>query len=231
MAAGRVLIIQNDATENLGLYESFLRERAQVDVIRAYAGEAFPGTEKYSAFIVGPTPIPANDVQKHPFLVKEWEYFSRVIGSGKPTLGVCCGGQILARLLGGEVVKSPRKEVGGYIVKLTDAGVADPLFKRFPASVPVFHWHSDMFKVPPGGRLLARGDPCPIQAYAWRNVRGVIFHLEIDHHEAERWASAYPDELEAVGKTKAQVLEECITREEEMRRLAGILIDNFLALS
>lgn len=230
MAAGRVLIIQNDPTENLGLYEKLLREKAQVDVVHAYRGESFPGTERYSAFIVGPTPIPANDVQKHPFLVKEWEYLSRVIGSGKPTLGVCCGGQILARLLGGEVVKSPRKEVGGYTVTLTDAGIADPLFKGFPTSVPVFHWHGDMFKVPPGGRLLARGDPCPIQAYSWRNIRGVIFHLEIDHNEAERWASAYPDELEFVGKTKTQVLDECVAREAEMRRLAGLLIDNFLAL-
>jgi GMP synthase-like glutamine amidotransferase len=87
-----------------------------------------------------------------------------------------------------------------------------------------------MFKVPPGGRLLARGDPCPIQAYSWRNIRGVIFHLEIDHNEAERWASAYPDELEFVGKTKTQVLDECVAREAEMRRLAGLLIDNFLAL-
>jgi GMP synthase (glutamine-hydrolysing) len=233
MASGRVLIIQNDATENLGLYEEFLRESVGVDVVHAYsmgAGDSFPGTEKHSAFIVGPTPISANDVQMHPFLVKEWEYLSRVIGSGKPMLGVCCGGQILTRLLGAEVVKSPRKEVGGYTITLTDSGLNDPLLRGFPREVPVFHWHSDMFNVPTGGRLLARGDPCPIQAYAWRNVRGVIFHLEIDHLEAERWASAYPAELEAVGKTRAQVIEECRVREADMRRLAERLVDNFLSL-
>jgi GMP synthase (glutamine-hydrolysing) len=232
MASGRVLIIQNDVTENLGLYEKLLRERVEVDVVHAYTMKAdFPGTEGYSAFIVGPTPISANDVQRHQFLVKEWEYLSRVVGSGKPVLGVCCGGQMLARLLGADVVRSPRKEVGGYTVTLTDAGSVDPLFRGFPRDVPVFHWHGDMFKVPPGGRLLARGDPCPIQAYAWKNVRGVIFHLEIDHREAERWASAYPSELEIVGKTKAQVIEECQDREPEMKRLAGVLVDNFLALS
>ncbi len=233
MEPSRVLIIQNDATENLGLYEEFLRERADVDLVHAYsmAAEAFPGTEKYSAFVVGPTPISANDVNKHRFLTKEWEYLSRVMGSGKPVLGVCCGGQILARLLGAEVVRSPRKEVGGYTVTLTDDGIADPLFNGFPREVPVFHWHSDMFKVPLGGRLLARGDPCPIQAYAWRNVRGIIFHLEINHIEAERWASAYPEELVAVGKTREQVLNECREREPEMRRLADLLIENFLSLT
>ena len=40
----RVLIIQNDTTENLGLYEEFLRERTEVDVVHAYSmdKEAFP---------------------------------------------------------------------------------------------------------------------------------------------------------------------------------------------
>jgi GMP synthase (glutamine-hydrolysing) len=233
MASGRVLIIQNDATENLGLYEEFLRELVEVDVIHAYSmkiSKPFPGTDRYSAFIVGPTPISANDVQKHTFLVKEWEYLSRVVGSGKPVLGVCCGGQILACLIGAQVVRSPRKEVGGYTITLTEAGSADPLFRGFPKAVPVFHWHSDMFKIPPGGQLLARGDPCPIQAYGWKNVKGVIFHLEIDHREANRWASAYPAELEAVGKTAAQVVEECTVREAEMRRLAGKLVYNFLSI-
>ena len=233
MRPGRILIIQNDATENLGLYEEFLRERADVDVIHAYsmgAGEVLPRTEEYTAFVVGPTPISANDVDKYQFLTLEWEYLSRIVASGKPILGVCCGGQILARLLGAEVVKSPGKEVGGYTVSLTDDGLADPLFRGFPRDVPVFHWHSDMFRVPPGGKLLARGDPCPIQAYSWRSVRGLIFHLEINHVEAERWASAYSEELDAVGKTLEQVLRECMEREPEMRLQAKRLIENFLNL-
>jgi hypothetical protein len=35
-------------------------------------------------------------------------------------------------------------------------------------------------------------------------------------------------ELEAVGKTRKQVVEECREREPEMRGLAKLLIDNFL---
>ena len=234
MSPGRVLIIQNDATENLGLYETFLREHVDVDVVHAYlrrASELFPETEGYSAFLVGPTPISANDISKYQFLTREWEYLSRMIGSGKPILGICCGGQILARLLGAEVVRSPGKEVGGYTVTLTDDGLSDPLFHGFPRDVPVFHWHSDMFRVPPGGKLLTRGDLCPIQAYAWRNVRGLIFHLEINHIEAGRWASAYPEELYAIGKTREQVLGECLEREPQMRQLAEKLVENFLNLS
>jgi GMP synthase-like glutamine amidotransferase len=74
------------------------------------------------------------------------------------------------------------------------------------------------------------GEPCPIQAFGLGNVRGVIFHLEIDRREAGRWARAYPAELEAVGKTREKVLEECREREPEMRELAYLLMENFLGL-
>jgi GMP synthase (glutamine-hydrolysing) len=190
--------------------------------------DVFPPAEFYDAFIIGPTPISANDVDDHDFLRREWEFLGALIESGKPVLGVCCGGQMLARRLGAEVVRSPEKEVGGYEVRLTEEGLEDPLFAGFPEEFPVFHWHSDMFEVPPGGSLLAVGEPCPIQAFGWGNVRGVIFHLEIDSREASRWARAYHAELEAVGKTREQVLKECREREPEMRELAYLLMENFL---
>ena len=135
---------------------------------------------------------------------------------------------MLAKLLGGEVVKSPNKEIGGYTVKLTEEGVADPLYHGFPAEFPVFHWHSDMFTVPPGGQLLATGDPCPVQSYRKGNVWGVIFHLEITSRDAERWANTYPDEPKAIGKTREQVLAECRETEDDMSKLAERLMRNFL---
>ena len=137
---------------------------------------------------------------------------------------------MLARHLGGKVVKSPKREVGGYEVRLTEVGEADSIFAGFPREFPVFHWHAEMFQVPPEGSLLVMGDPCPIQAFGWGNIRGVIFHLEITSDDAARWANAYPKELEAVGKTRDRVVEECREREPEMRRLASLLIDNFLVM-
>jgi len=231
----RVLIVQNDETENLGLYEEYLKEKAvEHKILHAYNLEpedSFPPVAEFDAFIIGPTPISANSVDEHPFLRKEWEHLGEIIESGKPCLGVCCGGQMLARRLGAEVKRSPEKEIGGYEVGLAEDGASDPLFKDFPKKFPVFQWHSDMFEIPPGGRLLVEGDPCPIQAFGWGKVRGVIFHLEIDRHEAARWADAYPSELDAVGKTREQVVDECREREPEMRELSSLLMYNFLNLS
>ena len=230
----RVLIVQNDETESLGLYEEFLSEEGiDLQVLHAYGFEPdapFPLVDDFDAFIIGPTPISANDVESHDFLRKEWSFLGEVVESRRPTLGVCCGGQMLARRLGAKVTRSPEREVGGYEVRLTEVGEVDPLFAGFPEEFPVFHWHAEMFQVPPGGSILVRGVPCPIQAYGWGNIRGVIFHLEVTSADAARWADAYPMELEAVGKSREQVVKECREREPEMRGLARLLIDNFLNL-
>jgi GMP synthase-like glutamine amidotransferase len=136
---------------------------------------------------------------------------------------------MLAKLLEGRVLKSPIKEIGGYMITLTEQGVSDPLFHGFQREFPVFHWHSEVFTVPPGGELLATGNPCPVQAYRKDNVWGVIFHLEITSRDAQRWADAYPDEPRHIGTTREQVLEECRDYEDEMILLAHRLMENFLS--
>ncbi len=228
----KALIIQNDPVEGLGLYETLLRDEGEVDVVHAYLqGASVPPASGYDLIVVGPTPIPANEAEAYPFLARELHNLSAAISSGMPVLGVCCGGQLLSRLLGGQVVRCPKMEVGGYQLELTDAGKRDPIFVGFPNRFPVFHWHRDMFTVPPDGEELATGNPCPVQAFAKGQVRGVVFHLEIDHLDAARWADAYPGELTLVGKTKAQVVEECRSSESEMGRLAERLVRNLVDLA
>jgi GMP synthase (glutamine-hydrolysing) len=225
-----VLILQNDAVEALGWYETYLKEKdIPHHVLHAYQDDAvFPSVAAYDAFIVGPTPLSANAVDAHAFLVKEWTYLGEIIERGKPCLGVCCGAQLLAKHLGAEVARSPHGEIGVYVVRLTRAGRSDPLFAGFPAAFPVFHWHRDVFTVPPEGRLLVAGEECPLQTFGWGRVRGVLFHLEIDSRDAARWCDAYEDELAAAGTTRAQVVAACREHGPEMQRLAYRLMTNFL---
>lgn len=229
----KVLIIQNDPPETLGQYEKYLNKNTELTLIHAYKmnpDDEFPPIDKFSHFVIGPTPIRANDALNHLFLRKEWDYLQTIIESEKPCLGVCCGGQMLAKLQGGQVLKSPIKEIGGYTINLTEQGLVDPLFQGFPDEFPVFQWHSDVFTVPPDGFFLATGDPCYTQAYRKGNVWGIIFHLEISAQDAKRWVDAYPDEPKDIGKTREQVLRECIEYEDIMRILSEKLMNNFLSL-
>jgi len=109
MAPAKILIIQNDEPETLGLYEIILKEKqVQLTLLHAYKmkeNDEFPSISNFDSFIIGPTPISANDAQNHEFLRKEWKYLEQIVESGKPCLGVCCGGQMLAKLLGFSVEK------------------------------------------------------------------------------------------------------------------------------
>jgi len=91
---------------------------------------------------------------------------------------------LLARAAGAEVRKNPVMEIGGYEVRLTDAGKKDTLFKNFPGTFPVFHWHGDTFDIPQGAELLVTGEKCKNQAFRYKNSVALQFHLEVTSSEA-----------------------------------------------
>jgi len=226
----RMLILQNCSTEGIGLYETRLKElHIPHHVFHPYAGESFPPLERYDAIIVGGTPVSVNDIGSHSFLLKEGRFLKRALERGKYVLGICFGAQLLARLLGTEVTKNPVMEIGTYPVRLTSAGKNDPLFKGFPQTFPVFHWHGDTFAIPAGGLRLAVDRDCPNQAFRLGRAVGLQFHLEITPAEAKRWACAYKDELGSMGKNALGLTRECRSHAVMMANLASLLLDNFLA--
>ena len=228
----RVLAIQNCPVEGFGLYEEYILEKGiQHDLIHAYRMPDLPSIDGYDAILVGGTPASARNVERDPFLRTLSEYLAPAIEAGKPCFGICCGGQILARLLGAEIRKADRKEIGGYEVSLTPAGRADSLTKGLPETFPVFQWHGDTFELPEDADLIAQGDDCRNQMFRKGTVVGVLFHLEVTGEEAASWADAYEEELANFGKTRDQVVAECREREEEMRRLAFSLLESFLDLA
>jgi len=225
----RALFLQNCQAEDAGSLEGLLKERGlSYETCHVYRGEAIP--EDFDVLVVGGTPVSANDVEQYDDLRREWDVLERAVGAGTPVLGLCFGGQILARVLGAEVRRNPVMEIGGYEVRRTEAGARDPLLRGFPSAFPVFHWHGDTFEIPAGAERLVEGDDCPNQAFRAGRAVGLQFHIEVSSADAVAWADAYADELAQVGKTKAQVVEECAACEPRMRELAARLVDNWLAL-
>lgn len=224
-----ILAIQNCKTEGFGLYEKyFVDHKIEYRVVHAYRHHSLPRADAFDAILVGGTPISAYEAREHPFLQKEREYLHDALLAEKPCFGICCGAQILAQLLGAQVRKCQRKEIGSYEVRLTAVGQRDPLFDGFPTRFPVFHWHGDTFDIPAGAELLIEGDGCTNQLFRDHNVVGVQFHLEVTAEEAAAWADEYAEELAEFGKSKQQVVGECDRREQEMRPLAARLLHNFL---
>ncbi|UCE18000.1 MAG: type 1 glutamine amidotransferase [Gemmatimonadota bacterium] len=225
----KILAIQNCEIEGFGFYEQHLVDRGiDYRLIHAYDECSFPPVDECDAFLIGGTPISANEVREHTFLLEEYEYLSGAIAAGKPCFGICCGAQILAQILGAQVRKCEQMEIGGYEVRLTPAGQSNPLLDGFPLQFPVFQWHGDTFDLPADAELLVEGDVCRNQMFRKGNIAGMLFHLEVTTKEAVKWAEEYADELAEVDKSKEQVVSECHQQEQKMKPLANRLMDNFL---
>jgi GMP synthase (glutamine-hydrolysing) len=102
--------------------------------------------------------------------------------AGIPILGICYGAQLMAHVLGGEVVSPDYKEYGR--VKLVQESGASLLFQGISQDGVCWMSHTDyILRVPEGFVVSAHTDNCPTAAmeHAGKRLYAVQFHPEVHH--------------------------------------------------
>jgi GMP synthase (glutamine-hydrolysing) len=97
-----------------------------------------------------------------------------------PILGVCYGMQLIARLLGGEVLRSPASEYGKAQIIVGDS----PLFADTPKEQIVWMSHADrVTRLPEGFVGIAQTQNAPFAAIAneKKRIYALQFHPEVAH--------------------------------------------------
>ena len=141
---------------------------------------------------------------------------------GTPVLGICFGGQILAKALGGTVEKAPVAEVGWYEIH-EPSGTGNPL-----GSGPWFQWHHDRFTPPPEAEVLAVNDNA-VQLFRLDRCVGTQFHPEVTYaHLAGFVSGADDDYLAEHGIDRVTLLDEARRHEPRNARQCAALVDWFL---
>ena len=153
-----------------------------------------------------------------PWLATEMELLRTALDERVPIFGVCFGGQLLARVLGGEVMRSARGEIGWLGVNSDDPALV--------GAGPWFQWHFDTFTVPAKATTIA-ASPVGPQAFAYERSFGVQFHPEVTPEIMERWVDSYRHELDETGVDPDQLLTQTNQRVEQSRELSFELFDGF----
>jgi GMP synthase-like glutamine amidotransferase len=160
-----------------------------------------------------------------PWLPAELAYVRDAVRVGTPVLGICFGGQMLARALGGTVRRADHHELGWFPVTTNDA-----------TAIPAGPWmesHWDTFTPPPGALLLA-STPRAEQAFRLGPHLGLQFHPEMTPTVFETWAACWQStgrdrELAAMG-VELSVLRADVARRSDASRIASYaLFDDFWA--
>jgi GMP synthase-like glutamine amidotransferase len=192
---GKIYVVKHVENEGPGLLENYFTrldwETAVLDVSR---GDALPESlESAAGLVILGGPMNVYEEKRYPFLQAEERLIDKALLEEVPFLGVCLGGQLLAKSCGAPVTRSPDGEKGWFDVKLNDAGKSDLLFSGLPDILSVFQWHQDTFAVPEGGKLLATARLCRNQAFRMGSVAyGLQFHPEMTPEMVRSWAEEDP---------------------------------------
>jgi GMP synthase-like glutamine amidotransferase len=153
-----------------------------------------------------------------PFVPREARLMRRAIDADVPVLGLCFGGQMLARVLGAELFRSEQSEIGWLPVRTTDPELVP--------EGPWFQWHFDSFTAPPGSTVIAETDVGP-QAFVAGRSLGLQFHPEVTPQIMDDWVREYRHELDGDGVDPDALLEETNRRAEQSRRTSWQLLERF----
>ena len=151
--------------------------------------DALASADGYDAVLVFGGQMNVDQEDEHPWLRDEDELIRTLVEREVPVLGVCLGGQLLAKAAVAHVGPSPESERGFVRVALTDDAQDDPLFGPLPHEFDVFSMHEYAFHVPEGAVELARSSVCSQAFRLGDHAWGLQFHPEIRLEQIEKWVS------------------------------------------
>ena len=156
----KVLVVQHVPFEPLGTLDRLLRaHKIRIRYVNfARVPDAVPDIGDCDALIVLGGPMNVDEQQRHPHLHTELRLIEQALRQQVPVLGICLGAQLLAHALGAAVGRNPQQELGWHRVRLTPAGLVDPVLRHLGADSAIFHWHGDTFALPHAAQHLAESD-------------------------------------------------------------------------
>jgi GMP synthase-like glutamine amidotransferase len=184
------LILQHGDSAPPGVLGDWAAARGiELEIHHAQSGAPLPALDG-QAFIAS-LGSPHNPADLHiPEVAAELAYVEQAIARDIPVLGLCFGGQMLAKALGGEIEKAPHPELGWHAIDSAAPEIVPP--------GPWLQWHFDRFTVPAGAELLATSAAGP-QAFTHGRHLGVQFHPESTIEIVRSWARSDDERVRALG--------------------------------
>ena len=179
--------------------------------------------EAYDGVLTLGAQFSVNDETKHRWIATERSLLTGAVESGTPTLGICFGAQLLARVAGAEVEPAQAPEIGWLRVSMSEEAFADPVLGVLGPEPHVFQWHYESFWTPNAGVIFGYSEQANQAIRVGERAWGVQFHIEVGPSTLNSWLGIYRQEFERYGINPDALSEETRLRWRTHARLTDDL--------
>ena len=230
----RLLVIQNDQTSHISLLgEHLTAAGADLITVTPHHGMDLPATpDGFDGAVVLGGPQHAHNDADYPAFAPTCDLLGAFHDQGKPLLGLCLGGQLLARTFGARVRVNDDFEYGFLPIDITPEGARDPLLSDLNPRQHIMQWHEDTFALPQGATRLMTGATTANQAFRYGDTAyGFQCHFEITPAHATMWIEEFnhvilkklgeAEGTKAVNRARAEFKQHIAAANEFCRVVAG----------
>lgn len=220
------LCLQHVLFEGPGVFRPALETRGYAVRNVLVPVEGLPADPGDFLLIMG-GPMSVND--REAWIEAELQLVKTALARDIPVLGICFGGQLLAKALGGSVEPGPKFEIGMGSVSLTNMGKSDPVLSAMPQDFLVFQWHGEGITLPPGSTHLLTSADFPVQAFRMTDrTYGLLFHLELEEVDMGSLCRECPQDLERGGMTVESIQAQSRPHLRRLHQLADRFIEHLI---
>jgi len=236
----KIIILQHIKIEDPGyIKDLMIADNVELKTVELDEGEKIPGNLlEYDAMFCMGGPMDTWMEKDYPWLVDEKKRIKEfVVDLQKPYLGFCLGCQLLGEVIGGNVVKSNKPEIGMLNINFLESKNHDLLFSKFPENITTLQWHSYEVQDLENSdvTLIASSPESKYQIFRYKNhAYGIQFHIEVKKTTVGEWGCV-PEYKSALEKQLGEgALEKFDTDSQihmpSMNNYSRILYENFKKL-
>jgi GMP synthase-like glutamine amidotransferase len=225
-----VAIFRHLKTEGPGYFATFLELHSiPWQLIAIDQGETLPANAEYfSGIALMGGPMSVNDPL--PWIDASCALIRDARERGIPVIWHCLGGQLMSKAFGGQITRSPLKEIGWGTATAECNDTASRWLGDWlgetGGTATVFQWHGETFSIPPGAQRIMSNEYCRNQMFALDPHLAMQCHVEMTPAMIVKWGESWPaeviglDPLPATVQTPQQMQKETPDRLSAMRALA-----------
>ena len=233
-----VIVLQHIKIEDPGyIKDLMLLDNVNLTTIELDEGEKIPNDlNKFDAMFCMGGPMDTWMEKEYPWLIDEKNKIKEfVITLKKPYLGFCLGCQLLGEVVGGNIIKSKKPEIGMLDVNFSENKSSDILFSSFPDKIKALQWHSyEVINLENNKdiTLLASSPTTKYQIFKYQDhAYGIQFHIEVKDSTVNEWGcvAEYKSALEKeLGEGALEIFDkEAKSNMIQMNNSSKILYSNF----